>query len=29
MGKRRGVDWDAYYANMDSSILDGGFIYLY
>ena len=27
MGERRGIDWDAYYANIDSSILDGGFIY--
>ena len=27
MGQRRGLDWDAYYANMTSSLLDSGFAY--
>lgn len=27
MGKRRSIDWDAYYANMASSVLKGGFAY--
>ena len=27
VGERVGIDWDAYYANMASSILDGGFAY--
>lgn len=29
MGARRGIDWDAYYANMTSSVLNGGFAYFY
>lgn len=27
MGERRGLDWDAYYTNMTSSLLDSGFAY--
>lgn len=29
MGKRRGIDWDAYYANMSSAVLKGGFAYFH